>query len=522
MTLRIRFIEPRPAGHHVYDQILLPRLGVPLMATMLAESGRDVAGYAEVLGPIDVADCMSADLIGISGTTSTQPSAYKLADEFEAAGIPVVLGGPHVTFCPEEALAHASYVVRGEGEQTIMELVDALEYSLPLDGIKGLSWREPSGRTHHNPARPACNQEGFERLPIPDLTLLNNYDRMTVKPIMTQWGCPYDCEFCSVTAMFSRSVRHRRNDQVIAELQGLNANAVFFHDDNFIVNKQRTGALLSEMIAKDLTPNWWAQVRADSVFVSKAHKEPDHQFLSLMSKAGCQMVMIGFESISDEALSQVGKKITVADSRAAVNYYHEHGIGVHGMFVVGLDTDTSEAPARTVDFAKEIGIDTIQLMIVTPIPGTHLWKRAVEEDRLLDADWSLFDGHHVVMKPKQMSPLELQLNTLAAMKRFYSWGSIIEPVVDKFMRSLPTVVSATLRTHSPVKLPTLARLAVEKRWHDMAKSLQAALPDSRWLDLKAGVILATMRHYGHERIGQWHHQDTSRAWLDHLKLLPLS
>ena len=138
-----------------------------------------------------------------------------------AAGVPVVLGGSHVSFRVEEALQHAPYVVRGEGQQTMLELVDALERGGSLEEIAGLSWRDGLGEAHHNPARSHCSQTEFERLPIPDLSLIEGHERLQVKSAMTQWGCPYDCEFCSVTAQFSRVVRHRRTDQVLAELAGL-------------------------------------------------------------------------------------------------------------------------------------------------------------------------------------------------------------------------------------------------------------------------------------------------------------
>ena len=210
------------------------------MGKMLAGSGHDVRIDCEVLAPVDLDDLLGADLVGISSTTATAPAAYRLADLLGTAGVPVVLGGPHVSFCADEALGHANYVVRGEGEQTIGELVACLEEGRPLEEVRGLSFRAGDGEPHHNPARPRCTQEEFERLPIPDLSLIEGHRRMTAKPLMTQWGCPFDCEFCSVVTMFSRAVRHRRTDQVLAELEGLGAERVFFYDDNFVVNKART------------------------------------------------------------------------------------------------------------------------------------------------------------------------------------------------------------------------------------------------------------------------------------------
>lgn len=520
--MRVRFLEPRPPGHHVYDLAVLPRLGLPLMATMLAERGHDVRCHCDVVAPVDVEDCLAADLVGISCTTSTAPYAYLLADEFEAAGVPVVMGGAHVSFLADEALAHARYVVRGEGERTICELVDVLERDLPLEGVAGLSWRDDD-RHHHNEARPRCDQAAFEALPIPDLTLIDGHQRLTTKPLMTQWGCPFDCEFCSVTAMFSRSVRHRRNDQVLAELADLGADRVFFHDDNFVVDKRRTRALLEQMVRRDLDMPWFAQVRAaDTVFGSKRSREPDHGFLSLMRRAGCRTVMVGFESISDDSLVQANKQQTVRDVTDAVELFHRHGIRVHGMFVVGFDTDAPDQAERTTAFAKRVGIDTIQIMIETPLPGTRLYERAAADGRLLTVDWQLYDGHHVVMQPLGTHPRDLQEGTIAAMETFYSRSRVWGPAVRAAWRGLPELTRMAVRNRGPRRLPALAHLAARRRWHEIGQQLRTELPGSDWKRLEEMFTVPALRAYGRRQVGRWGQQDHSRRHLELLAGLPTS
>ena len=522
MSLRICLVEPRPPGHHVYDSVLLPRLGLPLIATMLGEAGHDTAVYCDVLAPVDLAACLAADLVGISSTTATAPAAYRLADTLEAAGIPVVLGGPHVTFRPEEALQHARWVVRGEGEQTILELVDAVERDVPANRVAGLSWRDPGGRTHHNPARPRCSQAAFEALPAPDLSLIEGHQRMTIKPLMTQWGCPYDCEFCSVTAMFSRRVRHRRTGQVIAELAGLHADRVFFHDDNFVVSKPRTTELLRAMIAADLTPEWFAQVRADSVYHSRADREIDGEFLRLMHEAGCRTVMIGFESISDEALARLGKRESIADAEQAVAAFHDHGIAVHGMFVLGLDTDTPGSAADTARFARRLGIDTIQMMMETPLPGTRLWDRVQAEGRLLDADWSLFDGHHAVLRPALMSPLDLQLSVLAAMKRFYSWPAIVSTGILAAVRDLPGLARVATRPALVGHLGAIGRLARRERWQELGQLLRSTLSPAELAHLSTAFRRPAVLFYGRRQLTAWQAQEHTQAHLARLDALAVT
>ncbi len=518
MGLRIRLVEPAPVGHNVYDLSRLPRLGLPLIATMLAEAGHDVRVYCEVLAAPDLEDCLRADLVGISSTTSTAPAAYRLADLCARAGVPVVLGGPHVTFEADEALGHAPYVVRGEGEATMLALVAHLETDADLGGVPGLSYLGPDGEPRHNPARRRCSQEGFEQLPIPRLELIVGHEKMATKPVMTQWGCPFNCEFCSVSAMFSRAVRHRRADQVVAELAGLDARRVFFYDDNFVVNKARTSTLLRAMIESGVTPEFFAQLRADAALRSLAHPDIDDDFLALMRRAGGTMVMIGIEAVSDAALAEMGKRQSVATIERAIDAFHRHGIAVHGMFVAGFDADTAESTEATVAFARRLGIDTFQLMVETPLPGTPLWSRVAAEGRLLSRDWSLFDGHHVVMRPAQMSPLELQLGVLEAMRDFYSWPRILSSGLVAALRHLPDLVRGESLALVG-QLPALARAAWSRRFEDVALALQRGLPRETSERVVRSLWLPALRFYARRQLSALEAQERARGHLAFLEAL---
>ena len=200
----ITMIEPRPPGYHIYSKFTLPRLGLPILGTMLASRGYDVKIYCQDIAGIDYHRVFASDVVMISTTTSTAPEAYRIADRVRSKGIPVVVGGPHVTFVPEEGLAHADYVVRGEGEETLMELMDALEQGKGLDRIAGISyWDGETAR--HNRHRSLLRD--LDRLPAPDLTLIDHHEKIRITPIQTSRGCPFDCTFCSVTQMFGRGFR---------------------------------------------------------------------------------------------------------------------------------------------------------------------------------------------------------------------------------------------------------------------------------------------------------------------------
>ena len=168
--MKIRLIEPAPPSINILSYGFYPRLGLPLIGAALKAAGHDVRIYAPQAAPIDRADVASADLVGISTTTSTAPTAYALADELRAAGLPVIIGGPHPSFVPDDAMPHADYVARGEGGDGLMlELLEALRGERELETVNGLSfWRD--GLPVHNELRERCAD--LDSLPMPDLSLI--------------------------------------------------------------------------------------------------------------------------------------------------------------------------------------------------------------------------------------------------------------------------------------------------------------------------------------------------------------
>jgi len=395
---------------HVYSKVHLPRLGLPIIGATLTAQGHDVLIYVADLNPIDWDDVYSADIVGFSTTTSTVTQAYDYADDLRGRGIPTIIGGAHVTFMAAEGLQHADYVARGEGgEQLMLELIDALQGRRSLDSILGLSYRQ-GDTVHHNPLRPPVAD--LDSLPFPDLTLIRGSERMRQTPIMTSWGCPFDCNFCSVTAMFGKKYRVRSPESVVAELKQKQPQRVFFYDDNFAANRNRLKTLLQMIIDEGLQFSWSAQVRTD---VAR-----DHELLELMRRAGCWMVYLGLESINQSTLDAYGKSQSVEDIVFAVNALHEAGIKAHGMFVLGADSDTKGVVRDTVDFALKHKIDTVMLNILTPLPGTPLFAEMDEQERIFDKRWHLYDALHVVYTPANMTPYELQREAIAGYMRFYS------------------------------------------------------------------------------------------------------
>ncbi len=408
--MKIRLIEPEPPGMHVYAKVLLPRLGLPIIAATLKAHGHDVLVYNAQMAPIDWDDVNSSDLVGLSSTTSTTTAAYDFADGLRARGVPVVMGGAHVTFMADEALGHADYVARGEGgEQLMLELIESLQGERELEDIDGLSFRR-DGEAVHNAPRERCSD--LDVLPFPDLRLVVGSERLTTIPIMTSWGCPFACNFCSVTAMFGRKYRFRSAESVIAEIKDKRPGRIFFYDDNMAADKKRLKTLLQMMIDEDLVIPWSAQVRTDVV--------RDKELLELMRASGCELVYLGLESVSQDTLDGYEKSQTVDDIVQGIRILHEHDIRSHGMFVLGADTDDVQTVRDTVDFAIKNHIDTVMLNILTPLPGTPQYQELEAQGRIFEKRWELYDAHHVVFEPKLMTPYELQMEDLRGYMRFYS------------------------------------------------------------------------------------------------------
>lgn len=414
--MRISLIEPRPPGFHVYSMVKLPRLGLPLIGAVLVQEGHDVQIYVEDLAPVDWDQVYGSDLVGISSTTSTITRSYEISDRIRNKGIPVVIGGPHVTFLPEEALEHCDFVARGEcGDKLMQELTKTLTGKGTFEAIGGLSYKR-GGQIYHNPLRPPL--ENLDSLPFPDLSLIHSHQKISSTPIITSLGCPFDCNFCSVTAMFGKKYRYRSAENVMAELRQKRPKNVFFYDDNLAANKKRLKKLLAMMIEEKLNIKWTAQVRAD---VAK-----DPALLMMMAKSGCWNVYLGLESVKQSTLDSYKKSQTVADITEAIKEFHRFGIRVHGMFVLGADTDDKSVVRETVRFAKKNRIDTVMLNSLTPLPGTALYQEMDRSKRIFDRRWENYDALHVVFLPKNKSPYWQQMQGIKGYSRFYSFRQVIK------------------------------------------------------------------------------------------------
>ena len=385
--MKIVLIEPCSSVANVYSKISLPLLGPVYLGTILRNRGHDVQIYKEDICTPDYAS-LKADIIGISILTSTAKRGYEIAGYFPKDK--VIMGGVHASIVPQEALQHAGRVVVGEAEAIIADVVEGRIKESIIQG---------------SPV------EKLDSLPFPDFSLIQGYKSPALMPISTSRGCPFDCSFCSVTKMFGREYRFRSSENVINELASRKERNYFFCDDNFTAQPKRSRELL-DALSKSKISSWVCQVRCDAA--------KDKDMLKLMAKAGCKAVCIGFESINSKTLQAYDKKQTIEEIVHAIKSFHKEKINIHGMFVLGSDNDNEKTVWDTLRFAIKHKIDTIQMMILTPFPGTKVHGDLEKQNRIFNSDWSLYDGQHIVFTPKLLSARSLQANVVKAYTRFYS------------------------------------------------------------------------------------------------------
>ncbi len=392
---RVLLVEPAAVETNVFSAYIgMPLMGPLLLGTLLRQAGFEVRVVSEsLLGrPLGMGD-LDADFLLLSCLTSTVERGYELAALFKRrneAG-KVAIGGPHVSFMAEEALSYADWVVSGEAEAMIVDLLR-----------HGSSERQLAGKP----------VEDLDSLPFIDWSLLELSKPLTWAPVMLSRGCPYDCNFCSVTAMFGRRYRIMSVERSLAEMLRAEPPSIFIYDDNFAANPKHTDAFLEALLRSGHKVRWTAQVRADITRIPA--------LLEKMRRSGCHRVYVGMESVDDKSLAEMHKNQTAAGLERAMRAFHQAQILVHGMFIFGADADTADSIRAAESFIAEQRVDSVQLMISTPMPGTELYKRMTDQGRLLHRVWRYFDGMHVVFRPRNFSPHELQRRTMDAYARYYA------------------------------------------------------------------------------------------------------
>lgn len=375
---------------------IFPPINLAIVAS-LTPKDIEVSLIDENVSNID--ENVEADLVAITAMTAVAPRAYEIADMFAAKGSKVVMGGIHASALPEEAAQHAHAVAIGEAEAVWPQIIEDFR-------------RGDLKKFYRAEKRPS-----LEGVPFPRRELWNPSRYLVPGTVQTTRGCPYACDFCSVTTFFGRSYRIRPVEEVVKEVAALGTKIVAFVDDNIIGNIRYAKELFRALIP--LKIKWFSQA---SLNIAQ-----DEELMDLAAASGCMGLFIGFESLSQENLKSIHKKQNKVEEYAqAIEKIHKHGLGIEGAFIFGMDGDDEGVFERTVRFARENKLEAAQFGVLTPFPGTPLYEQLERENRIFDRDWSHYDISNVVFKPKNMSPETLYNGKNWAWEEFYSWGSILD------------------------------------------------------------------------------------------------
>ena len=431
--------NPYHLGPSERKAIWFPKLSLPAIAAYTPEHW-DVEIQDEAVREIDLE--YPADLVGISVMTCYAPRAYQLADEFRKRGVPVVLGGVHPTYCPDEALQHCDAIVTGEAEDSWPRLVADFE----------------AGRMQRH-----YKMEKFpalENYKPPRVELLSDDAYMTRMCTFTTRGCHFDCEFCSVSPFNGKSTRRRPVPEVISEITrvkqwvagelvarmgkgslrdalkiltkirlSMEDGSIFaFVDDLHNSNRAYCRELWAAL--KPLNIKWGCQ---STLFLGD-----DEEMVKLAADSGCVSVFVGMESIFEESLGETHKPFNrVKKFEEEIKMFHDHGIMVNPGIVFGFDNDDESVFERTVEFLIKNRCELAYFNILTPLPGTPLYTRYEAAGRIFDRNWAHYDGKYVTFYPTRMTSEQLQEGYYWAQHTFYSLPNIWRRISHTSQRFVP-------------------------------------------------------------------------------------
>lgn len=338
----------------------------------------------------DVIADFAPDVVGIQARTASFPAAVQAAAIAKTVrpGVLTVVGGPHPTLVPTD-LKHPGIdvFVHGEGEITFSELIAAHAAGAPLTDVPGLQWKDPSGTIH--PSTPRANYPTLDALPFPAKDLIL-FDEL-MEPdgyctLMFSRGCPYRCTFCSSPQVWSRKVRWRSPENMVAEMvhtqRTWGTEFFSFQDDTFTTNRKLVHALCDQIMARswDGAFRWVCNTRPELL---------DDELVGHMKAAGCRAIAIGVESGNDEVLKQMKKGFTADDVRRAADILRRHDVVLSSQFMIGLPYESPEQMWDTVKLMEEISPVSVMLSVATPLPGTELHAQAKELGYIGDdPDWT--------------------------------------------------------------------------------------------------------------------------------------
>lgn len=424
----------------------LPHLGLLMLGSVLRKSGhrvRIIDSTAQIIGDKETLEEIKKfqpDIVGFTGVTPSILKAVKMASMVKELypSIPILIGGPHFTAIPEKTLMDYpvfNYGVVGEGEITIVELVDALASNRKPSNVPGVAYRE-NGRIRFNPPRPPIMN--LDSLPFPAWELLDDfpskyhpalfkYKRLPSTHIVSSRGCPHKCIFCD-TSVFSRRVRFHSPEYMLEMVNFLvkhyKIKEVVFEDDQFLVKQERVAEICEGFLNAKFDIAWSCSGRVDSV--------NDLALLKLMKGSGCWQINYGIESANQKILDFAKKAITIEQVEKAVSLTRKAGILAKGYFIFGLPFETEKTMKNSIRFAKQIPLADVSVFMLTPFPGSRMYDIA-EQYGTIENDFDKMNVLNVVFVPKGLSKEKLLYFQRRFMKEFYLRPRILANYIKRLV-----------------------------------------------------------------------------------------
>lgn len=341
------------------------------------------------------------DLVHINYTTSTAKRAYQIADNFKTKKIPVILSGLHASAVPDEAMQHADAVLLGRGETNWNILLDDFEQG-KLQKIY-------------------TDQPYTKEIIIPPTTISLPGFVITAAVESTR-GCPYHCDFCPETYLHTNQQFYKRPiPEVIAEISSIPQKTIMFYDASLTIDKEYTKQLFTQM--KGLKKRFFCNGNIDAL-------ASDAELVRLSRQAGCIAWLVGFESISQQTLETMGKKTnTIQNYAQAINNIHKNHMAVIGCFMFGFDTDTKTVFQETIQEIQKLQVDVCDFCVLTPFPGTKIYKTLEQQQRILTTDWEKYNLKTVVFQPKHLTAEEIHQGINTMYTSFYSLPYSIQRMI---------------------------------------------------------------------------------------------
>ncbi len=430
-------------------------LGLLILSSCLERAGyRTLVIDADVYGltPRDIAQIVkhyAPIAVGISATTPSYPNMLEIARAVKDADphVKIFVGGPHVTFTADETLRTSpeiDAVVRGEGEESVVEVVKRFESGADLKGVLGVSYRR-GDRIIHNPPRPPI--QDLDKIPLPDLTKvdLSRYkvlDKYITYPMETSRGCPIGCVFCASSRMFGRTYRFKSPSRVVDEIEYVvekfKIRNIGTIDDVFTLARGRAIAIAREIRERGLDISFGVSARVDTI---------DRELLKELAAAGTTVIYYGAESGVQRVIDWYRKRITIRQVIKAVTLTKSLGIETVVSFIFGAPIEDERDMLTTIKFAKMLKPNYVQFAALTPYPGTELREYALKHGLIEVFDWSLYDAVHAVMRTHYVPRDKVQEMVLRAYLTFYLSPEYIfrtlkrrKEVVNQIMKYLKVTI----------------------------------------------------------------------------------